>query len=65
MLENGKTKAMSEITIGDRVQVGDNRFSEVYMFSHHIPESKAKFVELKTASMNTLRLTESHYLYVN
>jgi len=64
-LESGESKRMSEVTVGDRVQVGDNQFSDVFMFSHSIPKSKAEYVKITTASKAVLRLTDEHYLYVN
>jgi len=64
-LEDGSSKPMSKVQIGDRVQVGPNKFSDVYMFSHNIPAAKAEFVRITTASNAVLRITSAHYLYVN
>jgi len=65
LLEGGARRAMSELQVGDRVQVGDNEFSDVYMFSHSIPKAEAEYVSTTTEARTTVRLTASHYLYVN
>ncbi|CDF32836.1 unnamed protein product [Chondrus crispus] len=64
-LENGATKMMSQVQLGDRVRVGPNDFSDVFMFTHKTAAIKYSFVTLATQSGHTLSLTKGHYLYVN
>jgi hypothetical protein len=63
-LESGATVAMADLQIGDAVLAAPGVYSKVYMFSHRLAESKAKFVTIATTSA-TLKLTPDHYLYVN
>ena len=65
MLEDGTSKTMAEIAIGDKVLVGKGVYSEVYMFSHRFEDAEATFVALTTAAGATLALTGGHYLYAN
>jgi len=55
---------MNMLTIGDKVRVNSNTFSDVYMFSHRLSAIRAEFVRIAT-STNTIMLTPNHYLYVN
>ena len=64
-LANGQTKSMESLSIGDSVRVSPSQFSDVYMFSHRMPEAESSFVQLATQSNHTLLLTHDHYLYVN
>ncbi len=64
-LESGSVKRMDEVVVGDRVAVGSGKFSEVFMFTHKLSDVKQDFVSIKTASGETVRLTEGHYLPVN
>lgn len=64
-LEDGRVKRMSEIELGDRVMVGDNEFSDVFMFTHKMADVTNKFVQINTESGNKLELTGGHFLYVN
>ena len=63
-LEDGTTKTMAQLTIGDSVLVAPNTFSKVYMFSHKLEATKAAFVAI-VAGETKLRLSADHYLYVN
>lgn len=64
-LENGSIKKMSDLVVGDRVSVGKNQFSEVFMFTHKLSSVQYDFVQLETASGNALRLTDGHFLPIN
>lgn len=66
-VEGGSVKRMDALTIGDRVRVGSGptAFSDVFMFTHKMADSVNIFVQLKLASGDVLRLTPSHYMYVN
>lgn len=56
---------MRSLKLGDRVKVGLGAFSDVYMFTHKIPEGRFEFVEIITASGHAFRATSGHYLYAN
>lgn len=62
-LEQGGTKYMRDLKIGDRVRVGPSEFSEVFMFSHNDTIIETSFIEIRTPSNVTLVLTRGHYLY--
>jgi len=65
-LENGSTKRMDALTVGDKVLAsGPSHFSDVYMFSHKLSAVRAEFVRISTAGGRTVMLTGNHYLYVN
>eukprot|EP00042_Codosiga_hollandica_P043428 m.411307 g.411307 ORF g.411307 m.411307 type:complete len:246 (-) comp56552_c0_seq18:120-857(-) len=64
-LENGDTKTMAQLAVGDKVLVGPNLFSEVYMFSHKNTDATATFVTLATSGNHSLALTADHYIYAN
>lgn len=64
-LDNGRTKEMGQLEVGDRVAVGNGDFSEVFMFTHQLPHTDSKFVQLSTTSGNVLKLTPGHFIPVN
>jgi len=64
-LENGQTISLTELKIGDKIQTGANRVSEVYLFTHALPLAETPFIELTTANGHTIVLSAGHYLYVN
>jgi hypothetical protein len=65
LLECGGLKRMDALQIGDRVHVGNGKFSQVFMFTHRVADTRQQFVTIKSASGAQLRLTAGHYLYVN
>lgn len=64
-LEDGTLKAMSAVTVGDRVRVSKSEFSEVFMFTHKMAGVRNKFVNIHLRDVQPLTLTHGHYLYVN
>lgn len=64
-LQSGVKKDMSEIEIGDIVRVGSDLFSEVFFFTHRDADMQSAFVQIETANATRLKLSPSHYLYVN
>lgn len=64
-VEEGYTKMMEHLNVGDRVQVSGGKFSEVFMFTHKLVDSVHQFVHISTASGRSLSLTKGHYIYVN
>lgn len=67
VLEDGRQKNMSQVTVGDRIQSVDDQgnlvYSEVLMFLDREPEEKTRFVSLKTEDGASLTLTASHLVY--
>lgn len=65
-LEGGRMLQMDALKVGDRVQVGVNEFSEVFMFTHRERTSEYSFVYLHTSSVNlTLAVSRGHFVYVS
>jgi Hint module len=66
MLEDGSFTRMDSLEVGDRVQVSATEFSDVFMFTHKSShEGHQRFVAIEGASGARIRLTPSHYLYIN
>lgn len=70
MLESGQVVTMENLKIGDRVQVGRNEFSAVFMFTHKLQYLAHEFLVLRadTTTLNEMTevaVTAGHYLYVN
>ncbi|KAJ3037023.1 hypothetical protein HK097_003639 [Rhizophlyctis rosea] len=63
-LENGSQKMMKDIQIGDRVKIGKDRYSEVFMWTHRLEHIITDFVKI-THDHGELILTAGHYLYAN
>ena len=66
LLESGGIKAISDVVVGDKVQVvttnGDLGFSEVVFLPHSANTQKASFVELQMTSGKSLRATPDHFI---
>jgi hypothetical protein len=66
LLESGATKTISDVELGDMVQVvsgdGSLAFSEVVFLPHSANTQKATFVELELTSGNSLRATPAHFV---
>lgn len=56
---------MDRVSVGDRVKVGVDTYSEVFMFTHKLSDVKNEFVTLTTRSGHELALTSRHYIYAN
>jgi Hint module len=63
--DDGKYIRMNELKVGDRVRVGSDKFSEVFMFTHKLKHTRNEFVRIEVASGHSMALTAGHYLYVN
>jgi len=63
-LEDGSSKTMSALEIGDKVLTENGEYSDVYMFSHRLTDIRSAFVRI-AAGGHSLMLTANHYLYVN
>lgn len=64
-LQDGSTKRMDEVKIGDRVLVAPGTFSEVFLFTHQQVSGSFDFLRLDLRSGDFLTLTAGHYIYVN
>lgn len=67
-LESGQVVRMINLKIGDRVQVGPNEFSPVFMFTHKSQQTSHGFLIFRTGNdrrMVEVVVTGGHYLYVN
>lgn len=62
-LVNGYRKRMEELRPGDLVLVRPGTYSRVFGFTHEDRDYHHGFVELRTRSGHTLRLTNGHYMY--
>jgi Hint module len=56
---------MSELAVGDYVQVGPAQFSEVFMFTHKVSDGFYAFLRIATDDGPAITLSSTHYLYVN
>lgn len=54
---------MRHLAIGDLVNVGGSKFSEVFMFTHQDASIMARFVNLTVASGEHVVITPNHYMY--
>lgn len=65
-LESGDVRRMDEVSVGDRVRVAADEYSEVYMWTHK-SNSKPTFnyVQLRTAAGYNVTMTRGHYVYAN
>lgn len=65
-LESGKTKLMKDLSGGDRVQVGPEQFSDVFMLTHRLSSGVYEYLYLHSSATSTpLVLTSGHYLLLN
>lgn len=65
VLYDGRSLPISELRLGDRVHVGGNVYSEVFMFTHSDRNVVTRFMRITTTSGASITLTPGHYLYVN
>jgi hypothetical protein len=56
---------MDQIAVGNRVKVGPDMFSPVFMFTHKVADSENEFVEISTSCGHKLWASAGHYIYVN
>lgn len=56
--------AMENLSIGDRVLVGDGSFSTVFMFTHKDSEARHGFVKILTSAGRAITATAGHYVLV-
>lgn len=58
-------KLMKDLVVGDKVLVGQGKYSEVFMFTHKMSEVVYEFVKVLVEGGDSVRLTPGHYMYVN
>jgi desert hedgehog protein len=67
-LEDGTTRRMDELRIGDRVAVirpdGTRSFDDVYLFTHKDGAASGRYLTLTLASGRTLSLSPRHFIPV-
>lgn len=63
-LQDGSVRTISQLSIGDHVQVSHGKFSPVFAWTHSDANTNYRFVQLTTPS-TTITLTPSHYIYAD
>jgi desert hedgehog len=56
---------MDELAVGDRVKVGSNQYSDIFLFTHKVPTVKNNVVVIRTASDRAITMTPRHFIYLN
>lgn len=56
---------MDRLRLGDAVDVGKGKFSDVFLFTHADPDRVSRFVSLTTASGRRLLTSPGHLVYAN
>eukprot|EP00172_Hildenbrandia_rubra_P002039 Plantae.Rhodophyta-Hildenbrandia_rubra.ctg26994.p1 GENE.Plantae.Rhodophyta-Hildenbrandia_rubra.ctg26994~~Plantae.Rhodophyta-Hildenbrandia_rubra.ctg26994.p1 ORF type:complete len:360 (+),score=84.92 Plantae.Rhodophyta-Hildenbrandia_rubra.ctg26994:143-1222(+) len=65
-LESGHHVKMDQVKVGDRVLVGDDTYSDVFMFTHADSKfTSSAYVRLYADDNSHITLTPSHYIYAN
>jgi Hint module len=64
-LSSGAYRTMSNLRVGDFVQVGPAMFSEIFMFTHRDAGGVHEFLQISTHDSAVISLSATHYLYVN
>ena len=64
-LQDGSTIEIKDLKKGDMVMSSPTTYSKVYMFTHSELDSKNIFIKITTKSGHCIKLTPSHFLYVN
>lgn len=64
VLQDGAVKPMSQVCIGDRVQVGPGKYSSIFGWTHCDKDSIARFVRVTLSGGEALVATGGHYVYV-
>jgi len=69
-LENGETRLIKDIKLGDSVKYGNNKYSKIFAIGHKQYEDFNNYLKIKTTyhednNLPPLLLSLNHYLYVN
>lgn len=64
--DDGESVRMEDVNFRDRVAIGKGLMSDIYFFGHRISHAVSNFISINhDGSSVPLRLSPSHYLYVN
>lgn len=62
----GRVVTMEELAAREKIAVGGGEHSDVFFFGHRAGDVEAEYLRIEhTGSKAPLRMSESHYLYVN
>lgn len=65
-LESGGIIRMDQVKTGDKVKVGSNLYSNIFMWTHHDSRPISRgYVRIETDSGHSLSLTQGHFIYAN
>lgn len=64
-LDNGLVIQISQLHVGDRVHVGEGKYSDVFLFTHRNERVYSTFVNLTVESNASIALSPSHYIPVS
>jgi hypothetical protein len=65
-VQNKGKVSVKNLRIGDRVKVdSSDTFEPLYSFAHNNPNLQADFVQVTTATMSSLLLTDAHMVFIN
>lgn len=64
-LENGLVTQMSHLSVGDRIHVGYGLYSDIFLFTHHIDDIYATFINVSVESNMSIVLSPNHYIPVS
>lgn len=57
--------AMKDLSIGDKVKVAGDKFSDVYSFGHYEPDAKGEYLSIDAGLNKPLLITPDHMVLVN
>lgn len=62
--ENGHLEniLMKELSVGDRVNIGEGVYEPIYSFGHYSPSMKAEVLQIQTGAKTKLRLSPNHLI---
>jgi hypothetical protein len=67
LLQDGTTKKIANLEVGDMVQAVDSKgrlfFDKVFRVSHNDPAAMTPFIRVSTTANKTLELSPSHYMH--
>jgi len=64
-LEDGLMKRMDELEVGDKVLIGNGKYSEIYFFGHKLADGMHAFVRLTLENGKTIELSSGHTILAN
>eukprot|EP00180_Rhodochaete_pulchella_P002374 Plantae.Rhodophyta-Rhodochaete_pulchella.ctg35943.p1 GENE.Plantae.Rhodophyta-Rhodochaete_pulchella.ctg35943~~Plantae.Rhodophyta-Rhodochaete_pulchella.ctg35943.p1 ORF type:complete len:418 (+),score=50.92 Plantae.Rhodophyta-Rhodochaete_pulchella.ctg35943:154-1254(+) len=64
-LQDGSSKLMKDLAIGDVVRVSEAQYSRVFFFSHRTRRGLHEFLRITAADGSKVVLSPGHYVYLN